>query len=91
MLAEPARYRAGYWNINAPCVQKNCLCRQTSHSYIMQLDDDEHELTILRLLDQLVHGASARAVIDPIASRVEAQLSAEPTAPLAWEAVPLTT
>ena len=57
----------------------------------MHVADDEHEMTILRLLDELVGVESSRAVIDPIASRVEAQLNTDPTAPLAWEPVPLTT
>ncbi len=51
--------------------------------------DDELELATLQLLDRLVRDPSVRAVIDPMASRVEANLNDTPTAPLAWESVPL--
>lgn len=57
----------------------------------MQLSDDKQELKTLRLLDELLLLESVRAVIDPIASRVEAQLNTNSTAPLAWESVPLGT
>jgi hypothetical protein len=50
-----------------------------------------NENTILALLDGLLQQPSARAVIEPIASRVAAQLRANPTVPLAWEPVPLAT
>ncbi len=58
---------------------------------MMNHDCDENEVAILRLLDGLLRDPSARTVIDAIASRVEAHLNADTTAPLAWEPVPLNT
>ena len=54
----------------------------------MNVVDDERELTTLRLLDELLCRAAIRAAIDPIASRVLAQLDADALAPLAWEPIP---
>jgi len=51
--------------------------------------DDELELATLWLLDGLLHDPSVRAVIDPMALRVEANLNDTPTVPLAWEPVPV--
>ncbi len=51
--------------------------------------DDDRELTTLCLLDELLHRAAIRAAIDPLASRVLAQLDADALAPLAWESIPL--
>jgi hypothetical protein len=55
----------------------------------MNVIDDELELATLRLLDGLLRDPSVRAVIDPIASRVEKTLNDSLIAPLAWEPVPL--
>jgi hypothetical protein len=53
------------------------------------LAHDESELATLRLLDGLLRDSAVRAAIDPVASRVVALLNADPSAPLAWESLPL--
>jgi len=47
------------------------------------------ETSSLQLLDDLFWQPSATAIIEPIVSRVAAQLRADLNAPLAWEPVPL--
>jgi len=52
---------------------------------------DQNEIAVLRVLDEVVRHPSAQAIIEPIASRVEAQLNSDPTPMLAWEPISLDT
>jgi hypothetical protein len=55
----------------------------------MNVQFDESELATLRLLDGLLRDPAVHAAIDPVASRVAAQLDADSSDPLAWEPLPL--
>ena len=55
----------------------------------MNLKINEQELEILRRLDGLCNKKEIRDVIDPIVARVEAGLSQNTDALLAWEPIPL--
>jgi hypothetical protein len=56
---------------------------------IMNEPIDERELAIVALLDRLLRDSAVRAAIDPVALHVMATLTADPTALLAWEPLPL--
>jgi hypothetical protein len=50
---------------------------------------DDNEFAILRHLDGLLRTKPTRDAIDRIVARVESALQADPSAPLAWEPIPV--